>query len=166
LVHANIKLLADHLGLAYPVVDADAMIDAVFVVAAARLRSVPATRPDLWLLGIAREMLEHGPDRGVWQLRNAEVVVQSMRGLADDMDDLDLWASTDLIVRLIEQLPVEDQEVLRLATCIHDLDGGALATILGVSEQSASEALARVLETFRLAYNIASIGEGSTGGEL
>jgi hypothetical protein len=164
LVHANIKLLSDHLHVAYPSVDVEATIDATFEAAVKQLRSVPETRADIWLLGLARKCVARDNRGKRWLERNGAAVVESIRRSAAAMDDWDLWFDTDYMIGLVERLSVADQEVLRLVTCIDDLDPAGLATILDISERRATALFERVTAEFRRAYFDRS-GSSSSGGE-
>lgn len=163
LVHANIKLLSDHLRVAYPSVDAEATVDAVFAAVATRIRSVPEVRTDLWLLGLARKCVSRDNHGKRWLERNAAAVVESIRRQAAGMDDWYLWIDTEYVIGLIERLSITDQEVLRLATCVDDLDAAGLAIILHISERRASALLDRVTAEFRQAYG--DRPHSSSGGE-
>lgn len=163
-MHANIKLLSDHLRVAYPSVDVEATIDATFEAVVKQLRLVPETRADIWLLGLARRCVSR-ENRGTrWLERNAAAVVGSIRRSAAAMDDWDVSFDTDYMIGLIERLSVTDQEVLRLVTCIDDLDPAGLATILDVSERRATDLFERVTAEFRGAY-FGRSGSSSSGGE-
>lgn len=152
LVHANIKLLSDHLRVAYPSVDVEATVDAVFAAVSGQIRSVPVVRTDLWLLGLARKCVSRDSHGKRWLERNAVAVVESIRRQAAAMNDWYLWIDTDYLIGLIERLSVDDQEVLRLATCVDDLDAAGLAIILDISERRAAALLDRVTAEFRESY--------------
>jgi hypothetical protein len=70
---------------------------------------------------------------------------------AATMRDWHLWSETAQIIAATQQMPLQDQEILRLITCVDELDAERLAIILDLPVDAASLTLERVTTGFRAA---------------
>ncbi len=123
---------------------ADDIVMEVFVVACRRLDAVPAD-PLPWLLGCARRVLANQRRTA----RRSQALVVRL-GTALDGVPLEADANERLEVAL-SALREPDREVLML-NAWEDLDGAALATVLGCSRAAAGVRLHRARRRLATAY--------------
>ncbi|MCU1392653.1 MAG: hypothetical protein JWM34_1081 [Ilumatobacteraceae bacterium] len=84
------------------------------------------------------------------------------------MTEWHAWADTDHVIEVVKSMSLPDQEVLRLITCMDDLDIESLASILEIDAADARATFERVTSTFRAIYAATDPDPGSLnsiGGE-
>lgn len=160
LVHAHLQDLYRHIACLYPLVDADAVIDDVFITAARQGHTPgPATRWQLYHL-VRDAVRLRFPDSG-WQSRNAAAVTQSLRHAANLIGDWHTWTDLDTLLGVLDGCPVAEQEILALVTFTDDLTASQLAIILAVDDATAERLLEQTTATFRAACSPPAGGGGT-----
>jgi DNA-directed RNA polymerase specialized sigma24 family protein len=159
LVHAHVKDVYDHLLSVYPSVDPDITTDAVFLEAERLLDYLPAAQPKRWLFGIARKVVARNHGEHDWKERNAAAVVEALTRTAKALRDWHAYTETERVIRVVRQMPVSDQDILRLISCMDDLDVEDLAGILDIDVTAARTVIDRVTATFDAAF----LADGPSG---
>jgi RNA polymerase sigma factor (sigma-70 family) len=124
------------------------------------------TSPRAWLLGIAANLIKRRQTEFARQQRREPLIRDlylGMEGVMSDDDLFDLmieWADTplqdaheqdDMIAALLDTLPPNDNQILRLAL-LHGLNGDTIAHELGISPGAARVRLHRAMQRLRTAY--------------
>lgn len=124
------------------------------------------SHPRAWLLGIAANLIKRRQTEFARQQRREPLIrdlYPGMEGVMSDDDLFDLmigWMDTppqdaheqeELVAALLDTLPPNDSQILRLAL-LHGLNGDTIARELGISPGAARVRLHRAMQRLRMAY--------------
>ncbi|MFN8021145.1 MAG: sigma-70 family RNA polymerase sigma factor [Acidimicrobiales bacterium] len=150
LVREHQRDLFAHVRVVYPHVDADTVVNEVFVAAWQRIDDVPDDRAATWLRATARYVVSNrrrGERR--WQALNDRVARLESVGYAPAPDH-DAGLELHLVLDALASLSSSDREVL-LMTAIDDLTPEDVGEILGVKGHTAAVRISRARARLRAA---------------
>lgn len=160
LVRGHQRALHAHVRVVYPYVDADTVVNEVFVAAWQRIEDITDDRAATWLKATARYVVNNrrrGERR--WQALTDKVARLDPVSFAPPPDH-DAGMELQLVMDALAELSAADREVL-LMTALDDLTSEDVGEILGVSGHTASMRISRARARLRAAV---AARTDSTGG--
>lgn len=147
-MRSHIKAVHDFIRSAYPLADADQVVDATFERAAGHVMRVDPDDARLWLLGEARSIVRDAADRS-WLKTNADEVRRRLQSQGAVMEDWHAWADLQRLVDAFSRLTLDQQELLTIDIALEGIEAQRLGAILRVRTSKARKLLIRAQAALR-----------------